>query len=106
MLAIDELLRQATGSPVDTIVHVGAGSGAVLDRYAQLAPSKVVLVEGDPEAAAALQRAARPFPWAQVVAQAVGQRGRRGCLEPVQPADVERASCGRCADEPLPAAAP
>lgn len=70
MLAIDALLRLATCSPADTIVHVGAGSGAVLDRYVHLSPSKVVLVEGDPVAAAALQRAAPSYPWAEVVAQA------------------------------------
>ena len=70
MLAIDALLRQASVTRVDAFVHVGAGRGAVLDQYVRIAPSKAVLVEGDPEAAAALQRAARPFPWAHVVAQA------------------------------------
>ncbi len=70
MQSIEALIQQATDAPVGTIVHVGAGRGAVLEQYGRLAPSTVVLVEGDPETAHALQRAARPFPWARVVARA------------------------------------
>lgn len=71
MFATDSFLEMATKSPGSTFIHVGAGRGAVLDRYARLKPSKVVLVEGDPEAAAALKRAALPFGWAQVISGAV-----------------------------------
>ncbi len=72
MHEIDELIRQVAPVPPGTVVHIGAGRGAVLERYARLAPSCVVLVEGDPETAARLRRAARPYPWARVVAEAVG----------------------------------
>ena len=71
MHAIDELIKEATEASPGTVIHVGAGRGAVLEQYARLQPSRVVLVEGDPDSAQRLERAARPFPWAHVVAQAV-----------------------------------
>lgn len=70
MLSLDSLLRNTIDWSTTTVVHVGAGSGAVLDEYLRLSPFKVVLVEGDPETAAALQRAARSVRWAHVVAAA------------------------------------
>ncbi len=70
MQSIETLIHQATEAPVGVVVHVGAGRGAVLEQYARLGPSTVVLLEGDPDTAHALQRAARPFPWARVVARA------------------------------------
>ena len=57
--------------PLGTVVHLGAGNGLVLARYAALAPARVVLVEGDPDMAAALQRSAAGLPWAQVLARPV-----------------------------------
>jgi FkbM family methyltransferase len=71
MHAIDELIQEATEASPGTVIHVGAGRGAVLEQYARLQPSRVVLVEGDPDTAQRLERAARPFPWAHVVAHAV-----------------------------------
>lgn len=58
---MDHLL-EFLGSPPDrqigTIVYVGAGDGLGLDmaRVAALAPERLVLVEGDPETAAELER--------------------------------------------------
>jgi FkbM family methyltransferase len=69
---LTRLGEQALG----TVVHVGAGAGAVLQRYAalpaSLQPRQVVLIEGDPEVAPRLERAAAPHPWARVVPAAVG----------------------------------
>lgn len=53
--------------PLGTIVHVGAGSGAVVADYATLAPQRAVLIEGDPDGAAALRTAAKDCAWAEVV---------------------------------------
>lgn len=59
-----------------TVVHVGAGAGAVLEQYAALpaarCPRQVVLIEGDPDLARRLERAAGAYPWARVLPTAVG----------------------------------
>ena len=53
------------------VVHVGAGAGAILESYAALPtaqrPRKLVLIEGDPEAARSLERAAAPYASVQVL---------------------------------------
>lgn len=60
-------LAELPQQPLGTIVHVGAGSGAVLSDYAALAPQRVVLIEGDPDSAASLRSAADHCAWAEVV---------------------------------------
>jgi FkbM family methyltransferase len=67
---MNDLLTCLSGlpqQPLGTIVHVGAGSGAVVADYATLAPRRVVLIEGDPDNAADLRTAARNCAWAEVV---------------------------------------
>lgn len=53
------------------VVHVGAGAGAILESYAALPTAKrlrkLVLIEGDPEAARSLERAAAPYASVQVL---------------------------------------
>ena len=39
-------LARNTERPLGTVVHVGAGNGMVLEPYARLGPSRLVLVEG------------------------------------------------------------
>ena len=62
-----------------SIVHVGAGSGAVLEHYADLPaarrPRQVVLIEGDPDLARSLERAAGVHAWARVLPTPVGPQG-------------------------------
>lgn len=64
---------------LDTVVHVGAGAGAVLEQYAALPaarqPRTVVLIEGDPDRARDLERAAAPYPWARVRPTPVDAQG-------------------------------
>ena len=55
------------GQPLDTVLHVGAGQGAVLHAYAERPPRRLLLVEGDPASAEALRGAARGRPWVEVV---------------------------------------
>ena len=71
MNALFDCLASLGDRPLGTVLHIGAGHGPVLERYARLAPKRVVLVEGDPDAAAELQRRALAYPWAQVQATAV-----------------------------------
>lgn len=44
---------------IGTILHVGAGTGGDLERYASLSPERIVLVEPNPELQAELEAAAR-----------------------------------------------
>ncbi len=64
-------LKRIDDRALGCVVHVGAGGGGVLEQYAALPsagrPRKLVLIEGDPEAARSLERAAASYPWAQVV---------------------------------------
>ena len=71
MLELENLIRQTLAKRPDTVIHVGAGRGEVLEQYRHLSPSRVVLIEGDPEASVALKRAAQRYPWAEVMAQSV-----------------------------------
>jgi hypothetical protein len=67
---MDELfawIAEVPKRPLGTVLHIGAGSGAVVDAYAALGPQRVVLIEGDPESAAALRVATAPHAWAEVV---------------------------------------
>ena len=60
-----------TDRPIGTVVHIGAGDGRVLEHYAKLSPARVVLVEGDPDVGAELQRRAKASAWAEVHVQPV-----------------------------------
>lgn len=75
---MEELVDWISGleGPAPTlVVHLGAGSGAVVGRWqslpAERRPARLVLVEGDPEAAEMLRREAAALPWVQVVTTAV-----------------------------------
>lgn len=61
--ALASLPVQALG----TVVHLGAGRGETLAAYAALRPRRLVLVEGDAEAAAELRTGARAIAGAGVV---------------------------------------
>ncbi len=69
-----ESLATLKDRPIGTVLHIGAGNGLVLARYADLAPERVVLVEGDTDTAAQLQRRAAGLRWAEVRAQAVAPK--------------------------------
>jgi hypothetical protein len=66
-----DCLAMLSDRPLGTVVHVGAGNGPVLEHYARLAPARAVLVEGDPDAAAQLQRRATTSTWAEEQAHPV-----------------------------------
>lgn len=71
MTVLFEYLATLAEKPLRTVVHIGAGSGAVLEYYAALKPARVVLLEGDADTAAELLRAAAQCPWAEVLAHPV-----------------------------------
>jgi FkbM family methyltransferase len=50
-----DLLQSLGSQPLGTVVHVGAGSVDVVHGYAALRPSRLVLIEGDADAAFELQ---------------------------------------------------
>jgi FkbM family methyltransferase len=60
-------LSEGPAPPLGTVVHIGAGSGGVLDHYASLQVRRAVLVEGDPETATRLRAATRRLGWAEAV---------------------------------------
>lgn len=66
-----EWLERIDDCALGCVVHIGAGTGAVLEQYAALPearrPLELVLIEGDPETARSLERAAAAYPWAQVL---------------------------------------
>jgi hypothetical protein len=79
---VDDLvawLNRIDGCALGTVVHVGAGAGAVLEQYVALPadrrPRQVVLIEGDPDLAHRLERAAAAYPWARVLPTPVGAQG-------------------------------
>ena len=60
MQQLYDVLEAQAGKPIGLVVVIGAGDGQSLDiaRLVALAPRRLVLVEGDPESAAELQRRA------------------------------------------------
>ena len=65
-------------TPVDALIHLGAGRCSELDDYLALKPERLVLVEADPRLAAALKARVAEMPQVEVIEQTVsGQRGRR-----------------------------
>ena len=75
MTVLFEYLATLAEKPLGTVVHIGAGSGAVLECYAALKPARVILLEGDADTAAELLRSAAQCPWAEVLAHPVGVTG-------------------------------
>lgn len=66
MMPIMEGLARWAEAGLGTVVHIGAGSGALLDDYAALSPRRVVLVEGDRETLGELEERAAGLSWAEV----------------------------------------
>ena len=64
-------LAEIPQRPLGTVVHVGAGHGGVLADYARLQPGRVVLIEGDRDAAARLREEKRAHPFAEAIECAV-----------------------------------
>ncbi|MQM29849.1 MAG: hypothetical protein CRU78_04560, partial [Candidatus Accumulibacter phosphatis] len=58
-------------SPIDTLVHLGAGQCSELEAYLSVKPARLLLVECDPEAATALQARTAKLPNVQVLCNAV-----------------------------------
>lgn len=75
MTVLFEYLATLAEKPLGTVVHIGAGSGAMLECYAALKPARVILLEGDADTAAELLRSAVQCPWAEVLAHPVGVTG-------------------------------
>lgn len=75
MHALEEALAAWPSGAVGTVLHIGAGSGAVLRLYAQLQPAQALLVEGDPRHGDALRAAAAGMPTVEVLVRAVSPAG-------------------------------
>lgn len=75
MHALDEALAAWPSGSVGTVLHIGAGSGAVLPLYAKLQPAQALLVEGDPRHGDALRAAAAGLPTVEVLVRAVSPAG-------------------------------
>jgi hypothetical protein len=63
--------RREAHPAIETLVHFGAGQCSELDAYLALKPEKLLLVEADPQLAAALTARTAQLPNVQVVAKAV-----------------------------------
>lgn len=59
-------LASLSADAVRTVVHIGAGDGLGLDAYRELAPQRLILIEGDPDTAELLGDAARDLPGAEI----------------------------------------
>ena len=70
-------LFSARNRPIATLLHVGAGAGGDVDIYAELAPARLVLVEGDPANADDLASAVEHFDDAQVIHGVITPRGEK-----------------------------
>ena len=65
-------------TPLDALIHLGAGRCSELDDYLALKPERLVLVEADPRLAAALKARVAEMPRVEVIEKTVsGQQGRR-----------------------------
>jgi FkbM family methyltransferase len=71
----DKALIKTITKTVDTLVHLGAGRCSELDDYLALQPGQVLLVEADPQLAAALQKRTKDLPQVQVICAAVAGEG-------------------------------
>lgn len=69
MNALHECLRRLAHGPLGTVVHLGAGSGAILPVYTGVDAQQVLLLEGDPRAAASLRQGCAERPRMQVLCE-------------------------------------
>jgi hypothetical protein len=71
-LLLDHLAARSEGAP-GTVIYIGAGDGRLLDveRWKARMPRRLILVEGDPDAAAALARRVAPLRGVEVRRHAV-----------------------------------
>jgi FkbM family methyltransferase len=81
MEALVDWIGNLDGPAPSLVVHVGAGNGAAAGLWRALPqarrPQRVVLVEGDPDAARSLEREAGAAEWMQVLATAVAPNSGR-----------------------------
>ena len=63
--------------PIDTLVHLGAGSCSELDSYLAMCPQRILLVEADPLLAENIKKRTAQFQQVQVQCVAVAGRSER-----------------------------
>jgi hypothetical protein len=68
---VDRLLAAGLPATGSAILVVGAGARSALDTIAALKPARLWLVEGDPEAAEAIEQQGETPPWMTLIASAV-----------------------------------
>lgn len=76
MSALLECLNQLPGVKLGTVVHVNPVDAEVLDHYARLGATRIVLVSADSDALSVLQRAAKERAGVRVVEAAVAPRAQ------------------------------
>jgi hypothetical protein len=74
MKALIDSIGRALRHPAGTVVHVGAGTGAVIEDYRSLNPKRLLLLEGDPDSAAALREHAAAEPVVELFSDVVARR--------------------------------
>jgi hypothetical protein len=74
MKAFLDSIGRGLRHPAGTVVHVGAGTGAVIEDYRSLNPARLLLLEGDPDSAAALREHAAAEPVVEVFGDVVARR--------------------------------
>jgi len=74
MKALIDSIGRGLRHPAGTVVHVGAGTGAVIEDYRSLNPTRLLLLEGDPDSAAALREHAAAEPVVEVFGDVVARR--------------------------------
>jgi len=74
MKALIDSIGRGLRHPAGTVVHVGAGTGAVIEDYRSLNPTRLLLLEGDPDSAVALREHAVAEPVVEVFGDVVARR--------------------------------
>jgi hypothetical protein len=74
MKALIDSIGRGLRHPAGTVVHVGAGTGAVIEDYRSLNPARLLLLEGDPDSAVALREHAAAEPAVEVFGEVVARR--------------------------------
>ncbi|HEX5686729.1 MAG TPA: hypothetical protein VFY73_22195 [Ideonella sp.] len=74
MKAFLDSIGRGLRHPTGTVVHVGAGTGAVIEDYRSLNPARLLLLEGDPDSAAALREHAAAEAVVEVFGDVVARR--------------------------------
>lgn len=75
MSIVTDCLQRLPHRPWSFVLHLGAGQTDLTEAYAPLRPTRLVLVEGDPDSARALTGALTALPGAEVIEQAVSPTG-------------------------------